>query len=551
MAVVLPPLGDDDLPLGWPHDHGIASLGPDVLSWAETYLVQPDGDGAGGPWRWTSSQARFVAWWYALDGARFVFHKAQVVLPKGAGKSPMAAALACVELAGPVILDGLDASGVAVGRPHPSPDVQLAAVSREQADNTMSLAIAMLTNKTALHVIPGLDVGLSRIRVAGGRLRALTASARSAEGHRATAAVLDETHLWEFSNGGKRLADTIRRNLGKTDGRSIETTNTWVPGGGSVAEDTYDNIMRQRAGLTWDSKERVLRWHPKARVDDLGEPDQVRSALQYLYHDSPWVNVDRLMAEIYDLGMDPRDATRFYLNQITEASDSWLSDSEVAACADGVPASDGEQVVLGFDGSRGRTKGKPDATALIGCTMAGATLFELGVWEASEDTATWSSWQPSITDIEATIADAFERFDVRAFLCDPARDWRSHINAWESRWGSRVAYKASFQHPFEWWMTGGRSILVERAVEALEGAFRNRDVHHLGEVQLVRHLLNARRRISHGRLALGKESPHSGKKIDAAVAAVLAWQARTDALTAGIKTPQKPVRVTFIPSRVR
>lgn len=549
--MVLPPLGDDDLPQGWPQDHDILTLGPDVLAWAEEMLVQPDGDHIGDSWRWTISQARFVCWLYALgDDGTFLFHRGQVVLPKGAGKSPMAAALACIELAGPVIPDGVDAGGAAVGRPRPSPDVQIAAVSEEQAGNTMALAIGMLKNPEALRAIPGLDPGLTRVRTASGMLHAVTASATTREGNRSTFAVLDETHLWQSSNGGHRLFGVIKRNLGKMDGRSVETTNTWVPGLGSIAEKTFDNAMKQRAGLT-DDKDRVLRWHPKAPVIDLGDRAAVRAALDTLYGDSPWVNRDRIASEIYDLDTDPREAMRFYLNIITEASDSWLAEPDIAGCADGVPPSDGDVIVMGFDGSRGRWKGKPDATALIGCTMDGATLFELGVWEAPENRSAWTSWQPPLADVEATIADAFERYDVKAFLCDPARDWRSHVNAWEARWGNRVAYKVSVQHPFEYWMTGGRSIVVERAIEALEGAFRNRDVHHLGEVQLVRHLLNARRRVSHGRLALGKESSHSDKKIDAAVAAVLAWQARTDALTAGLKTPQKPARVTFIPSRVR
>jgi phage terminase large subunit-like protein len=83
-------------------------------------------------------------------------------------------------------------------------------------------------------------------------------------------------------------------------------------------------------------------------------------------------------------------------------------------------------------------------------------------------------------------------------------------------------------------MTGGRSGLIQRAIEQLEGAIRNGDMTHDGSSALTRHVLNARRRLRSGKLTLQKEHDYSIKKIDAAVAAVLAWQARLDAIAAGI-----------------
>jgi phage terminase large subunit-like protein len=96
-------------------------------------------------------------------------------------------------------------------------------------------------------------------------------------------------------------------------------------------------------------------------------------------------------------------------------------------------------------------------------------------------------------------------------------------------------------------MTGGRSGLIERAVQQLEGAVRNQDMTHDGSWALTRHVLNARRRIRHGKLGLGKESDHSPRKIDAAVAAVLAWQARLDAVSAGVLNTAP----SFVPRRIR
>ena len=130
-------------------------------------------------------------------------------------------------------------------------------------------------------------------------------------------------------------------------------------------------------------------------------------------------------------------------------------------------SSEGEAITLGFDGSRGRRGGrraKPDATALVACTMDGH-LVALGVWEAP-DGPSQEQWTPPLPEIEAAVADAFRRYKVVAMYADPARDWRSYVNNWEAKWGRRLKVRVRADHPIEWWMTGGRALLVERAVEA-------------------------------------------------------------------------------------
>jgi hypothetical protein len=259
------------------------------------------------------------------------------------------------------------------------------------------------------------------------------------------------------------------------------------------------------------------------------------------------MDLESIISRIWDPATDPQVARSDFLNQITHASDAYLSQPEWAACGPRADEpdtfkvlSDRDVVTLGFDGSRGRAKGKPDATALIGCRVADGHVFEIAVWEADDKRQdTWDSWEPPLVEIEAAIADAFKRYDVVGFYADPAKDWRSYVNKWEAAYGSKVKIKAGREHPFEWWMTGGRSGLIQRAVEQFEGAVRNQDMTHDGAYALTRHILNTRRRMRHGKLGLGKESDYSTQKIDAAVAAVLAWQARLDALAAGVgQTPK-------------
>jgi len=94
-------------------------------------------------------------------------------------------------------------------------------------------------------------------------------------------------------------------------------------------------------------------------------------------------------------------------------------------------------------------------------------------------------------------------------------------------------------------MTGNRSYLVVRALEQFSNSVLDRELTHEG-LALTRHVLNARRRIGRSGVSIAKEHPDSPNKIDAAVAAVLAFQCRLQALSKGEAT-----KSTFVPRRIR
>lgn len=79
--------------------------------------------------------------------------------------------------------------------------------------------------------------------------------------------------------------------------------------------------------------------HREAPADtDLNDRDSLMAGLRYVYGDSAieaggWVDLERIVAEVWDAATDPQDARRFYLNQITHTSDAWVSSPEWAACA--------------------------------------------------------------------------------------------------------------------------------------------------------------------------------------------------------------------------
>ena len=362
------------------------------------------------------------------------------------------------------------------------------------------------------------------------------------------------TEEWVRGNGGVGLFNTLRNNVIKRGGHLLESPNAYTPGLGSVAESSMAAFQAIREGRA-RVDDGVLFDHREAPADTvLTDRGSLMAGLAIAYGDSAdvqkcaiheppckspgWVDLEHIASSIWDPDADEQLSRSDWLNQITHASDSWVSHPEWAAraAADTVVGA-GEVVTLGFDGSRGRAKGKPDATALIGCRVSDGHLFEVGVWEVpTARPDEWAEWEPPIVEIEAALRGAFATYRVAAFYADPAKDWRSHVNAWEATFGSQVTTKARANHPFEWWMNSGRSGLVQAAVEALEGAIRNGDMTHSGEHNLTSHVLNARRRLAHGKLRLDKSNDYSPNKIDAAAAAVLAWQARLDALAGGALT---------------
>lgn len=537
------------------------TLGWSVLDWITEMLAAPDREEYE-PLVPTREQAEFVLRFYEVDrvtGKRVV-HRGVLSRPRGWGKSPFVSALAIAEGLADVVGDGFDADGQPVGRPWSTsctPLVQVAAVSEEQTKNSWDPLLEMLGDKApVLDAYPGLEPLGSFVNLPRGHIRPITSSSSTVKGARVIFSIMDQTEVWTRSNGGVHMADTMRDNAAKRGGAVLETPNAYTPGDESVAERSamaYQAMVEGRArmqtGLLWDHREAPA-------GTELTDGESLVAGLRVAYGDSSdhpdgcvlhtppcepgWSPLRSIVSRIWDPDADPQRMRADFLNQITHATNSWLSGPEWAGCADATKVvADRDVVTLGFDGSRGRSKGKPDATALVACRVTDGHLFEVGVWEATEVVSTWDTWEPPIVEIEAAIADCFRRFTVAGFYADPGKDWCSHINTWEARHGVGVTVRSSAAHPFEWWMTGGRSGLVQRAIEQMEGAVRNRDLTHDGSYGLTRHILNARRRISHQKLALGKENDYSSKKIDAATAAVLAWQARLDAISAGVGTEKK------------
>ena len=526
----------------------VPTLGYLAIDWMKAYLAAPDRTEYE-PFIPYIEQEEFILKWYALnpDGTRR-FHRGVLGRPRGWGKSPLLAGLACVEALAPVVFDGWDANGRPVGKPWSkvrTPLVQVAAVSDEQTMNTWTPLLEMLGPEAPVHEDYDLDVMDTFVALPRrGKIHCITSSARTVKGARAHFAVLDQTEEWVPSNGGPKLARTMRTNAAKVGGTTLESPNAYTPGEDSVAQasaEFWDDIKRGRSkndGLLYD--------HREAYADtDLDEYDSLIHGLRRAYgdssghadgcvlHDPPCkpghVNLDRLVATIWDSTQEEEDSRTDFLNQITQAADSWLTYPAIKACLDEDKVLDPrDEIVLGFDGSRGRAKGKADATALIGVRVRDGFTWECGVWEPGFKDKLWT---PPHFEIDATVNDWFERCKVIGFYADPS-GWQEYISKWESKYRKKLKVVATAKHPIAVWPRGKTSSVVE-AVEHARVAIVTREMSHDGSPGLVRHLVNARKRETPRGDLLYKSYPMSPDKIDAAYAYVMAWKARTDALSQG------------------
>jgi hypothetical protein len=534
------PIGIPKLTLGW-----------EAIAWAVKYLKQPNGANAGQRWQFVESQAKYLLWWYAVDeDGRWIFDHGVRRLAKGSGKSPFAGVLCHVEFNAPVRLDAFDPKlpGGCKGKPVGLPWIQVAATSESQTANTMRMVRALAAKGSRLVEEYNLDVGKTQIyRPDGGQLEVITSSAAAAEGAEITFGVGDESEHWTPARGGPDLAEVMDRNLAKSGSRMIETCNSWEPGIGSVAETTFDSWCAQQEGRT-KGKGRILYDARVAPQDiDLADEKQLRAALAHVYDDCWWVDLQPLINRIYSPKTPPDVSRRFYLNQPVASADSWLSPPEWARCARPDRVVDPtEPVTLGFDGSRSRSESVTDATALIGCCVRDGHVFEVAIWEQPTGFQ-GKNWRAPVVEINATVEDAFRRYNVVGMYADPAK-WETYVAQWEARFGPDLVVKSTRSNPIEWWMTGGRARLIVQALKQFNEAVVEKEMSHDGSATLTRHALNARRRVSTAGIQISKEHPDSPRKIDGIVAAVLAWQCRLDGIAAGVLESGEDV---YAPVRVR
>lgn len=520
-----------------------------VPSWIEHHCIIPDGFRKGAPFRLYDYQLLYIGNFYKVRGTvefdpvnpilapAFVHRRGLLVGPQKVGKNPLIATQVCAEGVGPVLFAGWAGpddwyhcrdwgcpcgwtyryeDGEPMGMPWPTPLIQITAFSQESTDNTYDALRPMIDDGPLHDLIP--HTGEEFIRLpGGGRIDTVTSSAQSRLGQRVTFVPQDEVGLFWPSNGMVKLADTQYRGLSGMGGRASLSSNAWDPSQQSVAQqqfesaaaDIYRQFIQPPRALSYNDR------HERRKIHRIVYPADV------LRENGGHLDLDSIENEAADLvKRDSSQAARFYGNVLVAGSGAAFDLERWNALArPGYVVPSGASITLGFDGSR-----YDDDTALIATEILTGYQWPLGIWHPLADRPV------PVEEVDLAVRAAFEGYTVWRMYADPPK-WESWIATWAGLYGEKVVV--------EWWTT--RLKPMAHALAAYEHAITAGELSHSGDRQFAIHIGNAVRHYLGFRDDAGlplwvvrKDRPSSDLKIDSAVAGSLSWEARNDAITAGI-----------------
>ena len=293
--------------------------GAAVADFFASNFVHTKGPAAGRAFELEDWQRAFVDEFYKRDEeGRRIYRLGVLGVPRGNGKSPLAAGLGLYEL-----LTRRD-----------SPDVFCAAGSREQARIVFNFARSFVEGGPLLDVV---KVGRNELIYPDGTgsMRVVSADGSLQFGHSVSAAIIDEAHvfstqkhtdLWEaFETALHKRLDSFL--LAITTAGSDRTSLL-----GHLVESSLAQLSLERPadGLTVgrDEENGVLFWWYAA--PDTAELDD--EATWRAANPASWVDLRDLRRQRNSPGTSESAFRRLHLNQWTHAEDVWITPARWAAC---------------------------------------------------------------------------------------------------------------------------------------------------------------------------------------------------------------------------
>lgn len=505
-----------------------ATLGWGFLSWCGVWLRH-----RGDPWVFTMEQARFVLWYYAVVASGdFLYHSAMLQRLKGWGKDPLAACIAVGSLHAPIVFDHWDGDRP-VGRDEPDAWTQIAAVTQDQTKNTTKLFPGLISVEAQKYY--GIQIGKMNVWSDHDRrqVEAVTASPAALEGGRPKQVIRSEIQEWTASNAGHDMAGAIEGNATKAEvaapARILDIFNAFRPGRDSVAERAReaweetqgDDPLRADYGVLLDSLEAP----PKAPLTAEDAPGVVRS----IAGDATWLDTrpdGRIVKSILNPANSASESRRKWYNQITGTEDAWVEPRWVDQCArPDMRIEDDERIVMFGDGSK-----SGDATGIVACRLSDGFMQTLHFQQPKAGELV------NRAAVREAVADAFDRYKVRAFYFDPShakaddaieddRFWWPMVDEWHQTYSGRLQMwpikSGDRKHSIAFDMLKpGPQQIFQPAVSQLAEELANGTALHHGGARLRQHMKNAKRREGKYGVTIGKETRSSSRKIDLAVCAV-------------------------------
>ncbi len=416
---------------------------------------------------------------------------ALVGTPRKSGKSALASTLALYSL----IAEGIEGGEVVV-----------AAAEKEQARIIFGEAKRMV-EASELSELCTLYRDAIFVPSTNSVMKVLSAEAYSKEGLNVSRAIVDEIH----AHKNRELFDVLSLsmgNRGKLAQLLAVTTagqKTDMTGQDSIAYSLYQYGKRVSTGEVVDPTFFMSWWEAPPEADHR-DPEMWKVA-------NPGYD-DLVSKDDFESAVKRTPEPEFRtkrLNQWVSSMNAWLPNGAWQPLAEQRELLPDEDIIIGFDGSF-----NGDCTSLMGCTIPKDDekpyLFMIKTWEKQpEDT---DDWRVNTQEVEDVIIQFCSTHNVKEIACDPYR-WQRSMDA-----------MAEMGLPVIEFPSTSPSRMVS-ACAKFYTAVTEQTMIHDGDALLERHLTNAVVKTDRIGPRIVKDNRSSPRKIDAAVAAVIAFDRAT------------------------
>ncbi len=464
-----------------------------VDAFCRDFLKVPRGKGAKETFRLRPWQVQIVRGLVPARGQRPV--RGVVVMPRGNGKSGLAAVLAAYHL----FADNVEGA-----------EVLCVATNERQAGITFGRVRRMIELSPQLSAQCQIYKDRIVVPSTDSSLLTLPSEPDALQGYSPSFACVDEL---EFVREETWEAVTLA--CGKNERSQVFGIST--PG------DTHASVLRTLVRYGREHPEdkgfylREFAAPESCAIDDERAWEIANPAL------NDFLKIEPLRHEV--LTTRQSSFRRFRLGQWVENAGAWLPAGVWDECEDSTRQIVlKEPVVLFLDGSF-----NDDSTALLGCTVNRPHhLFVVQMWEKPPNAR--DDWRVPRDELNRTVDQSFRRWNVQELAADPYM-LRSEIEAWAKRYGNKrvLVYPTS---------TPSR---MGPATERMTAAVLEQTVTHDGNPALASHVANAVVKFTRYGDVITKEKSKSAKKIDAAVSAIGALDRA--ALHANATRPRRNLKV--------
>jgi phage terminase large subunit-like protein len=398
-------------------------------------------------------------------------------------------------------------------------EVYSCAAEKEQARITFGDARKIIEREPELAAMCNIYRDVIEVPSTGSIWRVLSAEAYSKEGLNPSAVIFDEVHalanreLWDVM----QLAMGSRRQpiMLATTTCGVKTDST---GQDSTAYGLYQYGQKVARGEVEDKSFYMAWWEANADADHRLEDTWIAANPGYGDLNSK-TDFESMVKRTPEAEFRTKRC-----NQWVSSQNTWLPAGVWDSLLEDVPIPDDVEVVLGVDGSF-----SGDTTAIVAVSVPKTHedkphVWLVQAWEKQPDDL--DDWRVDTLAVEQTlIAFAQKHRNLREIAFDPFR-WQRTMAVLQDLGLPVVEYNS----------TSARRMIP--ACQKVFDSVTEATLTHSGDPLLARHLDNCVLKIDNMGARIVKESRNSPRKIDAAVAFVIAYDRATSKLESDFSVPE-------------